>query len=89
MVTATKAIRKAVCNTLGMVSPAVVPNRPNIKYVVQSNPSILEETFSPLVEELRRQHMKMEQAIIYGHTYDSCSMIYLYFNNLNLYCKRR
>ncbi len=58
-----------------------VPNRPNIKYVVHANPDSLEETFAPLVEEIRYRRVQMDRVIIYCRTYDSCSMIYLYLRS--------
>ena len=82
--TATKATRMSVCQSLGMVSPIIIselPNRKNIKYVVKHNPRALEETFAPLVEEIRFRLMKTEKLIIYCRTYDSCTMIYLYLRS--------
>ncbi len=58
-----------------------VPNRPNIKYVVHANPDSLEETFAPLVEEIRYRSVQMDRVIIYCRTYDSCSMIYVYLRS--------
>ena len=55
--TATKTSRNEICNVLGMHKPVVVsqsPNKPNIKYCVQLKHGTMEETFAPLVEELKR-----------------------------------
>jgi len=74
--TATVATRKAVCRTLGMVNPAVIsesPNKVNIKYVVHLNPGTLEETFAPLVEEVRRCRSTTDRTIVFCRTYDSCA----------------
>ena len=82
--TATKETRKAVCRTLGMASPILVfeiPNQPNIKYVVRSSPDTLEEAFAPLVEKIRHQRANVDHMIVYCHTYDSCSMIYLFLKS--------
>ena len=52
--TATRDTQKAICQILGMVSPALVmkmPNRPNVKYIVRADPGTLEESFSSIVEE--------------------------------------
>jgi len=79
--TATKATRLAVCRVLGMPSPAIVyqvPNRVNIKYIVHTNPGTIEEAFSPLVDEIRKERTKLDRTIVYCRTYDSCSTIYLY-----------
>ena len=43
-------------NTLGMINVGVVAvshNRPNVKYCVIQKSSTLEETFAPLVEEVK------------------------------------
>ncbi len=82
--TATKATRRSVERSLGMVSAMIVsdpPNRPNIKYNVCLNPGTLEEVFASLMEELRIKRTQMDKVIIYCKTYDSCSMIYLYFKS--------
>ena len=63
--TATKITRQQVCRRLGMVKPVLVtasPNRPNIKFIVQPADNI-EETFSPLVEELRRLCVMLKKTI--------------------------
>ncbi len=56
--TATLSSRKAICQNLilSMVSPTVVsvsPNKPNIKYHVYRKEGDIEETFAPIVEEVR------------------------------------
>ena len=82
--TATKLIQKAVCRSLGMISPVIVsqvPNRPNIKYCVNNNTGTLEEAFAPLMEEIRSRRTRMDKVIVYCRTYDSCSMIYLYLKS--------
>ena len=61
--TATKLTRCDVSKILGMVCPVVVsvsPNKPNIKYMVNGNPGTLEETFAPMVEELRCNRKNMD-----------------------------
>ena len=69
-----------------MIKPQVVsasPNKPNIKYIVIFKPGTLEETFAPLVEEVRRMRVSMERVIIFCRTYDTCScgMIYLFMKD--------
>ncbi len=79
--TATKFTRCSVSKTLGMVRPvtvAVSPNKPNIKYVVKGNPGTLEETFAPLVEELRRKRTSTDRTIIFCRTYSQCSGVYMF-----------
>lgn len=82
--TATKQTRKAVCRSLGMVAPLIIsqlPDRPNIKYCLRNDSGTLEEAFAPLMEEIRSKRTRMDKCIIYCRTYDSCSMIYLYFKS--------
>ena len=65
--TATKHTRQAVVKCLKMVHPAIVsvsPNKPNSKYSVLLNVHSLEETFVPLVEEVRQKRKKMYRTII-------------------------
>lgn len=64
--TATKATCQQVCRHLGMVCPYVVaesPNCPDIKYSVKV-PTNIEETFAPLVEEIRRLRITMDRVIL-------------------------
>ena len=82
--TATKSSRRDIAKVLRLVSPAIVatsPNKPNIKYSVQANPGTLEETFASLVEGLRQQRTSMGRTVIFCHTYDQCSRIYMYLVN--------
>ena len=79
--TATKQTRQAVVKHLKMVCPVVVsvsPNKPNIKYSVLLNVRSLEETFAPLVEEVRQKRKNMDRTIIFCRTYDQCARIYNY-----------
>ena len=81
--TATKATRQQVCRCLGMIKPFFVtesPDRPNIKYCVRSA-DIMEETFAPLVEEIRRKRTALNKTIVFCRTYDECSRIYLFLRN--------
>ena len=82
--TATVNTQKAICKTLGMKNAAVIrdsPNKPNVKYLVCAHPGTLEETFSPLVEELRRCRACMERVIVFCRNYDNCALIYLYMKS--------
>ena len=79
---ATVITRKKICNILGMTSPAVVvesPNKPNITYAVQQNPGTLEETFAPLVEDIKRFRHNTDRTIVFCRTYDACGQLYLFF----------
>ena len=82
--TATKATRTAICKSLGMASPIIVakvPNKLNIKYIVSTGTRNLEETFAPMVEEIRHRRRNMDRTIIYCRTYDSCTRIFLYLKS--------
>ena len=81
--TATRTTRQQICRRLGMVKPHIVtesPNRQNIHYAVQVAGNI-EETFAPLIEEIRRKRTAMDKVIIFCRTYDESSRIYLFMRN--------
>lgn len=81
--TATKLTCQQVCRSLGMIKPFIVsesPNRTNIKYIVQSG-DVLEETFAPLVEEIRRCRIHMGKVIIFCRSYDDCAHIYIFLRS--------
>ena len=78
--TATIETRQQVCRRLGMVKPFLVsesPNRPNSIIIVKAANNI-EETFAPLVEDVRQLRTMLDKSIIFCHTYDECSRIYLF-----------
>ena len=55
--TATTHTRKPICKLLVMTDPVIVtesPSKANVKYLVECNPGILEETSASLEEEVRR-----------------------------------
>ena len=69
-----------------MVHPFIFsqsPNKPNIKYSVikRDGDESLEETFAPLLEELRAKRKGVERTIIFCRTYDSTGQIYLFLQN--------
>ena len=77
--TATVETRKVVCRLLGIINPVVileVPDHPNIKYIVHALDESMEDTFAPLVDEIRQMRLNMDKVIIYCRTYDDCSSIY-------------
>ena len=60
--------RQKICQILGMTNPAVVsesPNKPNITYTVRLSPGTLEETFAPLVEEIKCCRLTTERTIVF------------------------
>jgi len=80
--TATKSTRMEVCKSIGLIQPVMVlhsPEKSNIIYKVLEKTDGFEETFTPLVEELRVKSIKMEKTIIFCRTYDQTSHIYLFF----------
>lgn len=82
--TATKTSRKEIYSVLNMSKPCVVaqsPNKPNVMYIVKKNLETMEETFTPLVEELKQQRTQMDRVIIFGRTYENVTSIYLYMKS--------
>ena len=78
--TATRTSHKHICQCLGMVRPCLIcesPNQPNIRYSIQTANNI-EETFAPLVEEVRRKRITMDKTIVFCRSYDECSHIYMF-----------
>ena len=79
--TATRSSRRSICRTLGMCRPAVfasLPNKQNIKYVVQSKASTIEESFAQMVEEVRRRRTTMDRTIVFCRSYHDCAKIFLF-----------
>lgn len=79
--TATKSSRRSICRILGMNRPAIfasIPNKPNIKYVVQEKSSSLQEIFLELVDELRIQRIKYERTIVFCRSYNDCAQIFIF-----------
>ena len=82
--TATTQTRKVICKILGMINPVIVaesPNKLNIKYILKRDLGTLEETFAPLVEEIRRCRQTTDKTIVLCRTYDNCARIYLYMKS--------
>ncbi len=52
------------------------PNKPNIKYSVVQKSSTIEETFAPIVEEIRRVRTSMGKVIVFCRTYDDCTQLF-------------
>ena len=79
--TATKSLRKDVCKTLGMKDPFLVtvsPDKTNLIFRVLPYES-LEMTFRPVIDELRRQRVRMEKTLIYCQQQETCARLYLLF----------
>lgn len=79
--TATRKLLIAVEGILGMKKPVVVsvpPCKANISYAVGTFTSI-PETFSPVLERLRKERQLMPRMIVYCRTYNMCANLYHYF----------
>ena len=82
--TATKSPQRDICTKLGMLNPFIFsqsPNKLNIQYSVVKQDESLEETFAPLLDELRTKRERVEKTIIFCHTYDYTGRIYLILQN--------
>ena len=82
--TATLTTQKSVCETLGMIDPVVIsvtPNRPNIHYTVVLKTASIEETFSPMVEEVRLQRLHTPRAVVFCRSYEDVAYLYSFFND--------
>ena len=80
--TATIKSRKEICHALGMNNPVIVaqsPNKSNIIYSVCKKGNDMEETFAPLLEELRNKRNLMDRTLIFCQRYDDVTSIYQYF----------
>lgn len=67
--TATKTSQKTIRHVLGMMKPVVVaesPNKTNIKYSVLPKLSTIEETFAPLLEEVRRARVNVDKLLFFA-----------------------
>lgn len=77
------ATQVAVETILGMKKPIVIvmqPCKANLKFGVGSFTSI-HETFSPVLERLRRERQLMPRMLVYCRTYNMCSDLYHYFRS--------
>lgn len=79
--TATKSLRKDVCKSLGMKDPFLVtvsPDKTNLIFRVSPYES-LETTFRPVIDELKRQRVRMEKTLIYCQKQETCARLFLLF----------
>ena len=83
--TATKQTRNDICESLGLVKPAMIirsPEKPNIVYKVTRKTADIEETFAFLVEEISKNRRNTSKTIIFCRTYDDTDHIYLFFKSM-------
>ena len=82
--TATRSSRRTICHVLGMektVVVSVLPDRPNIEYVVKGERESIELTFASLVEEVRKFRCGTERTILFCRSYDDAGYMYSYFRS--------
>ena len=58
------------------------PDKLNIVYFVSEKNGYMETTFEPLVEELCSTHHRMDRTIVFCRTYQNCSNLDLFFDQL-------
>jgi len=62
-----------------MKNPVIIaesPNKPNVKYIVQTKSESIEETFAPLIEQIKRQRTSMDKMIIFCASYEVATHIF-------------
>ena len=82
--TATEQTRKDICKLLGMLKPSMIvksPDKPNIVYCVSEKMFDVDETFIPILEELRLKRSSMDKTIIFCRSYDQCCEVFLFFKH--------
>ena len=83
--TATKQTRKDICKSLALMNPEMIlksPKKSNIVYEVILKVCDMEETFAPLIEELRNKRKNINKTVVFCRTYKDTSHIYLYFKSM-------
>ena len=79
--TATKSFRLAVSALIGLRDPFVLtinPCKANLLYAVGQLKSI-EDTFTPLLERLKKEKINMPRVLIYCRKFEECGDLYLLF----------
>ena len=79
--TATKTLRKDVCDILDMKDPVLVsvsPDKDNIKYLVAGHVT-MDKTFGPIANQLYEHHTNVGRTIIFCQKLDDCCKLYRYF----------
>ena len=81
--TATRSLRLELTDTIGMKNPMTVvlpPCKCNLKYAVSRYDSV-EDTFTSLLEKLRKERITFPRTIIYCRKMEDCANLYLFFQN--------
>ena len=60
---------------------SVLPDRPNIKYVVKGDRESIELTFASIVEEVRKFRCGTGRTILFCRSYDDAGYMYSYFRS--------
>ena len=79
--TATKTLRRDVCDVLGMENPELVsapPDKDNIKYVVAGFLT-MDKAFGLIADQLYESHTLFGRTIIFCQKLDDCCKLYRYF----------
>ena len=82
--TASRNTRQTICRLIGMKKVLLIsqsPNKPNIFYSVNSRQKDLEETFDPLIQEIKKKRTTMNRTIIFCRSHTSCTSFYFYFKS--------
>ena len=80
--TATRLSKRTICHVLCMekvVFVSVLPDRPNIEYIVNTERESIELTFASLVEEVRKFRQSTERTIVFCRMYDDAGYMYSFF----------
>ncbi len=81
--TATLSLHMELAKIIGMLEPVTIvlsPCKSNIKYSVVQYIS-MEESFSPLVEQLRLKRVNFPRTIIYCRRLEDCANLYIFFRD--------
>ncbi|XP_019854607.1 PREDICTED: uncharacterized protein LOC105313494 [Amphimedon queenslandica] len=82
--TASNFTRNEVIRSLGMTKPVMIirsPDKPNLYYSVMEKTESIEDTFKPVIEELRKLRHNTKKTIIFCRTYQDCCDLYLTFRS--------
>jgi len=72
--TATKSTQQSICRSLAMKNVVIIsesPNKLNLKYHAQTVSQSIEDTFAPLVEQIKQQQTSMGKVIIFCANYNA------------------
>ena len=79
--TATKMLRKDVCDILDMKDPVLVsvsPDKDNIKCIIAGHVT-MDKTIGPIADQLYERYTNVGYTIIFCQKLDDCCKLYRYF----------